>query len=103
MDWSIYSNYRLIYKLDGVHRLFHSWDRPPIDVHGNSAWDSAIEASNKHARASNKRPRKRRHNAAHGAAVRGAYALRLCAAWYRCVATPCMTYDIHVKEGHVYD
>ena len=36
MDWSIYSNYRLIYKLDGVHRLIHSWDRPPVDVHDNS-------------------------------------------------------------------
>ena len=27
MDWSIYSNYRVIYKLDGVHRLIDSWDR----------------------------------------------------------------------------
>ena len=36
MDWSIYSNYRLIYKLDGVHRLIHSWDRRTVDVHGNS-------------------------------------------------------------------
>ena len=36
MDWSIYSKYRLIYKLDGVHRLIHSLDRPPVDVHDNS-------------------------------------------------------------------
>ena len=34
---AFYSNYRLIYKLDGVHRLIHSWDRPPVDVHDNSA------------------------------------------------------------------
>ena len=36
MDCSIYSNYRLIYKLDGVHCLIHSWDRPPVDIHDNS-------------------------------------------------------------------
>ena len=42
MDWSIYSNYRLIYKLDGVHRLIHSWDRRTVDVHGNSASNAKL-------------------------------------------------------------